>query len=117
MTPNELASVATVVMVVVAYFKMYCFKEPQHTSVLTGAQYYKEMMATRSEPRFFEVARMPRDTFVHFLNLLETELPNILCYCFYCCTPRHHTHFPSSSLCNLTYNSTIFLITILIRII
>lgn len=61
------------VIIVIAYFKMYVYKEPQHTSILTGAQYYKEVMETRNERRFFEVARMPRETFIFLLALLEDK--------------------------------------------
>ena len=43
---------------------------PQHKSVLTGDLYYRELMSTVNVIRFFQVARMDKDT----LNLLKGVL-------------------------------------------
>ena len=40
---------------------------PCRTSILTGAMYYLELLESRSEVRFAQVARMPRDTFLELL--------------------------------------------------
>ena len=46
---------------------------PQHTSILTGSLYYKELMATNSVARFRTVARMDKETFIRLLLLLRNE--------------------------------------------
>ena len=73
MTPEQLASVGALVIVIIAYMKMYYIKVPEHDSILQGAAYYDEIMRTSNPRRFFEVARMPYETFVALLSLLETE--------------------------------------------
>ena len=73
MNQEEMAFIATVIMVIVTYMQMYYIKDAEHDSILQGNAYYEEIMRTRSSRRFFEVARMPYDTFVALLTLLETE--------------------------------------------
>ena len=70
---QEMVSLVAVVMVIIAYMQMYYIKEAEHDSLLQGKAYYDEIMRTRSSRRFFEVARMPYETFVALLSLLETE--------------------------------------------
>jgi hypothetical protein len=43
---------------------------PQHNSMLTGALYYEEIMATVDENRFLHVARMDKATFILLKDLL-----------------------------------------------
>ena len=70
---QEMVSFAAVVMVIIAYMQMYYIKEAEHDSLLQGKAYYDEIMRPRSSRRFFEVARMPYETFVALLSLLKTE--------------------------------------------
>lgn len=43
---------------------------PQHNSVLTGALYYEEIMATVNDNRYLQVARMDKETFMLLKGLL-----------------------------------------------
>ena len=47
-------------------------KEPvkQHDSILTGNEYYLELMRTPNEARFHDATRMDRHSFMILLNLL-----------------------------------------------
>ena len=53
-----------------AYAKFFLVKDPQHDSRLQGKDYYEEVMRTSNRSRFFEVARMPYESFVRLLKLL-----------------------------------------------
>jgi hypothetical protein len=44
---------------------------PQHTSILTGARYFEELMGTNNSNRFRTMARINKETFVNLLNLLN----------------------------------------------
>lgn len=46
---------------------------PQHTSVRTGAMYFKELMETNNVRRFQNVGRMDRPCFQRLLHLLKSE--------------------------------------------
>jgi hypothetical protein len=46
---------------------------PEHTSVLTGAMYYRELMDSDSGPRFLNACRMYKPTFIRLLHLLKEE--------------------------------------------
>ena len=43
----------------------------KHDSILTGAEYYRELMETNSEERFHEIARMDRPSFLALVDLLK----------------------------------------------
>ena len=53
-----------------AYAKFFLVKDPQHDSRLQGKDYYEEVMRTCNRSRFFEVARMPYESFVRLVKLL-----------------------------------------------
>ena len=53
-----------------AYAKLYVIKDAQHNSSLRGRDYYKEVMTTQNEARFFEVCKMSYASFLKFVNLL-----------------------------------------------
>ena len=53
-----------------AYAKLFMIKDTQHDSKLQGKDYYEEVMSTCNKNRFFEVARMPYESFIKFVNLL-----------------------------------------------
>lgn len=44
---------------------------PHHDSYLTGSMYNNELMASRSEARFLDVARMTKEIFLALVQLLE----------------------------------------------
>jgi len=47
--------------------------EPYHTSVLTGEEYYKEIMNSRNEHLFNDTSRMKKETFEKLVKLLTTR--------------------------------------------
>ena len=51
-----------------AYAKLFIIKDTQHDSKLQGKDYYEEVMSTCNKNRFFEVARMPYESFIKFVN-------------------------------------------------
>ena len=65
-----------------AYAKLFMIKDTQHDSKVKGKDYYEEVMSTSNKNRFFEVARMPYESFIEFVNLLiehgELEGPDNL---------------------------------------
>ena len=63
-----LIAVAILVALVVAILPSNANKTPQHTSILTGAKYFEEVMESESEARFLTVARMPKAIFQLFLG-------------------------------------------------
>ena len=58
-----------------AYAKLFLIKDTQHDSKLQGKDYYEEIMSTCSQNRFFEVARMPYETFIY--AYMRTRLSTI----------------------------------------
>ena len=78
--------VATILIAAaVAILPLNANKTPQHTSILTGAKYYEEVMESESEQRFLTVARMPKFIFLiflsnkHFLRYKNTPCNFICC--------------------------------------
>ena len=61
-----LIAVAILVALVVAILPSNANKTPQHTSILTWAKYFEEVMESESEARFLTVARMPKAIFQLF---------------------------------------------------
>ena len=53
-----------------AYAKLFLIKNAQHDSKLRGKDYYEEVTRTCNRNRFFEVARMPYESFIKFVKLL-----------------------------------------------
>ena len=45
---------------------------PEHNSKLTGALRYKEVMESESEARFFEEARMGKESFLKLVDFMST---------------------------------------------
>ena len=70
---SEVLRIGVLVIILSIYAKMFIMKTPQHDSILQGSDYYQEIMRTESDRRFFEVARMPIETFIRFQDLLCTE--------------------------------------------
>jgi hypothetical protein len=60
------------VAVLAPYLRSYYVKEPRTTSILQGAQYYMELVGSDNELRFYDMARMRRETFYSLLRVLET---------------------------------------------
>ena len=52
-----------------------CKPEPitKHDSILTGNEYYLELMRTQNRNRFHDVTRMGRETFVDLLHWLKNK--------------------------------------------
>ena len=46
---------------------------PKHTSILTGALYFSELMATANVPRFRNSARMSRETFEQLVRRCKAQ--------------------------------------------
>lgn len=63
------------VKVILANFNLFFHEDPvpQHTSIVIGALYYKELMETENVRRFQGVARMDKPCFLRLLHLLKTE--------------------------------------------
>jgi len=65
-------SEAVVVQAVLAqYLRSYYTKVPRNTSTLQGAQYYRELVGSDNEMRFYDIARMRKETFFALLRVLE----------------------------------------------
>ena len=64
------------------YYDTHYRKTPYHDSKLSGEDYYKEVMRTRSTQRFVDVTRMNKQTFIQLCDLLTGEgglLPSVNC--------------------------------------
>ena len=68
---EETIDIVSVVAVVLSTILGKRKPVPRNTSVLTGAMYYEELMATPHEGRFRTVCRMEKNTFVEVLRMLQ----------------------------------------------
>jgi hypothetical protein len=67
--------VTNVIILVGAFFIFFSKRipVPQHTSILTGSMYYRELVDSDSIPRWNTITRMSKEAFFGFLQLLTTE--------------------------------------------
>ncbi|RLN89583.1 hypothetical protein BBJ28_00025798 [Nothophytophthora sp. Chile5] len=71
MSSPEADAIQTIA-VVAPYLQSYYAKELRNTSILQGSAYFKELVESDSEMRFYDVVRMRRETFFELLRLLDS---------------------------------------------